>query len=82
MRRYRCSREGDRGATMLSLRQAGQEGQKQVSAWARCYDHNFLRFFKFLVKRLAFFSNTNIMINFFFKFSFVLSQKRHFLQNF
>jgi hypothetical protein len=31
-------------------------------------------------KKLAFFLNTNVMINFFSEFSFVLSQKRHFFR--
>jgi hypothetical protein len=35
-------------------------------------------FSQFSAKKLAFFLNTNVMINFFSKFSFVLSQKRHF----
>jgi hypothetical protein len=31
----------------------------------RCYDHNFLRFFPIFGENMAFFFNTNIMINFF-----------------
>jgi hypothetical protein len=31
----------------------------------RCYDHNFLRFFPIFCEKLAFFSKTNVMINFF-----------------
>jgi hypothetical protein len=37
-------------------------------------------FCQFSAKKLAFFSNTNVMINFFSKFSFVLSQKRQFFR--
>jgi hypothetical protein len=29
-----------------------------------CFDHNFLQFSKFLAKKLALFSKTNVMINF------------------
>jgi hypothetical protein len=32
--------------------------------WGRCYDRNFLRFLTFSGKKLAFFSETNVMINF------------------
>jgi hypothetical protein len=32
--------------------------------WGRCYDHNFLRFCQFSAKIMAFFSKTNVMINF------------------
>jgi hypothetical protein len=46
----------------------------------RCYDHNFLRFLTIFGKKMAFFLNTNVMINFFSKFSFVLSQKRQFFR--
>jgi hypothetical protein len=44
----------------------------------RCHDHNFQRFFPIFGKKLTFFLNTNVMINFFLKFSFVLSQERQF----
>jgi hypothetical protein len=30
--------------------------------WGRCYDHNFLRFWAILAKKLALFSKTNVMI--------------------
>jgi hypothetical protein len=43
--------------------------------WGRCYDRNFLRFLQFSAKKLAFFSKTNVMIIFFEKSSFILSQK-------
>jgi hypothetical protein len=43
--------------------------------WGRCYDHNFLRFFPIFREKIGVFSKTNVMINFFTKFSFVLSQK-------
>jgi hypothetical protein len=43
--------------------------------WGRCYDHNFRRCFSIFVEKMAFFLNTNVMINFFIKISFVLSQK-------
>jgi hypothetical protein len=40
----------------------------------------FCDFSQFLAKKLAFFLNTNVMINFFSKFSFVSSQKRQFFR--
>jgi hypothetical protein len=40
----------------------------------------FCHFSQFSAKKLAFFLNTNVMINFFQKFSFVLSQKRQFFR--
>jgi hypothetical protein len=45
------------------------------STKGRCYDQNFQRFSTIFGEKLAFFSNTNVMIEFFSKFSFVLSQK-------
>jgi hypothetical protein len=32
------------------------------SIWGRCYDHNFLRFSTIFGEKMAFFSNTNVMI--------------------
>jgi hypothetical protein len=40
----------------------------------------FCDFCQFSAKKLAFFSKTNVMINFFSKFGFVLSQKRQFFR--
>jgi hypothetical protein len=42
-------------------------GQRSLGfeARGRCYDHNFLRFFPIFGEKLAFFFNTNVMINFF-----------------
>jgi hypothetical protein len=40
----------------------------------------FCDFCQFSAKKLAFFSKTNLMINFFSKFGFVLSQKRQFFR--
>jgi hypothetical protein len=31
----------------------------------RCYDHNFLRFLTYFLQKMAFFSRTNVLINFF-----------------
>jgi hypothetical protein len=42
----------------------------------------FCDFSQFSAKKLAFFLNTNVMINLFSKFSFVLSQKRQFFAKF
>jgi hypothetical protein len=42
----------------------------------------FSDFCLFSAKKLAFFSKTNVMINFFSKFGFVLSQKRQFFAKF
>jgi hypothetical protein len=45
-----------------------------AGAWAaisvtrvRCYDHNFLRFLPIFGEKMAFFSKTDVMINFFAK---------------
>jgi hypothetical protein len=46
----------------------------------RCCDHNFLRIFLIFGEKMAFFLNTNVIINFYSKFSFVLSQKRQFFR--
>jgi hypothetical protein len=40
----------------------------------------FCDFRQFSAKKLAFFSKTNVMINFFSKFGFVLRQKRQFFR--
>jgi hypothetical protein len=40
----------------------------------------FRRFFPIFGEKLAFFLNTNVMINFYKEYSFVLSQKRHFFR--
>jgi hypothetical protein len=57
--------------------------------WGRSYDHNFLRFSaifgnfrQFSAKQLAFFSKTNVMINFFAKVNSSLSKKRQFFRQF
>jgi hypothetical protein len=42
----------------------------------------FCDFPQFSAKKMAFFLNSNVMINFCSKFSFVLSQKRQFFANF
>jgi hypothetical protein len=47
--------------------------------WGRCYDHNFLRFLPFLVKNLAFFLNTNVMIKFLQKLAIVWAKTPMFL---
>jgi hypothetical protein len=42
----------------------------------------FCDFHQFSAKKWRFFSKTNVMINFFSKFGFVLRQKRHFFAEF
>jgi hypothetical protein len=54
------------------------ENIQKIGPWGRCYDHNFLRIWTIFGEKLAFFSKTNVLINFFQKFSLVLSQKRQF----
>jgi hypothetical protein len=50
---------------------------RKIVSRGRCYDHDFRRFFfQFSAKKLAFFFNTNVMINFFQN----LAQKRQFFR--
>jgi hypothetical protein len=51
------------------------EFRKKAATWGRCYDHNFPRF---SAKKLAFYSKTNVIVNFRNNLALFLSQKRHF----
>jgi hypothetical protein len=51
------------------------KGRKSAESGVDVMITIFCDFSQFSAKKLAFFSKTNVMINFFSKFSFVLSQK-------